>query len=112
MTRLPVSSFSQNGLGSALRTGSSAARSATRTRTGGCASTALRRAEMCSGVVPQQPPRITAPGSAAICSIFSVKYSGVPWYTVLRQMTVGLPAFGMTIIGAPSVLSVRRNFKR
>ena len=77
-TRFPLSSFSQKRLRSAFALSASGARSVTDTRTGGCASSAFLSSAMCSGVVPQQPPRISAPGSAAACCIFSVKYSGVP----------------------------------
>ena len=56
-----------------------------------CASTIIRTAQMCSGVVPQQPPMIATPPATSSFA-FSAMNSAVSGYTGRPALTSGRPA--------------------
>jgi hypothetical protein len=63
---------------------------------GGTPSSALARARMCSGVVPQQPPAMFRPGPVARRLIWLAKSSGDRSYSARPEASRGSPALGIT----------------
>ena len=51
---------------------------------------------MCSGVVPQQPPRIFAPAWMRCCAYVAM-YSGLAMYMLRPFTSRGMPAFGCAL---------------
>lgn len=66
-------------------------------------SSAPRRAAICSGVVPQQPPKIMTP-EASMSGTSAVNCSGVQSYTALPAAMVGMPGVGLGDQGDAGVL--------
>ena len=71
-------------------------------------SSAPRRAAICSGVVPQQPPKIMTP-EASMSGTSAVNCFGVQSYTALPFTMVGMPALGLAIRGMRAYSRRRRS---